>query len=144
MVFHKKYSEEWERYITLSHKIKKEQSSKLFKDCIVLMISIAFIIAAMFFYRFEIKQDHLTYQQAFGALAAIFSLITIWTFTTDIKMKKIKEESPYFPETQSLENKLSNSQAMLEGFELIENKKKGKEFIESLLLKHAENAQIDC
>jgi hypothetical protein len=141
MVFHKKYGEEWERYITLSQNIKDEQSSKLFKDCIVLIISIVFIIAAMFFYRFEMKQDYLTYQQAFGTLGAIFSLILIWTFVTDIKMKKIKKESLHFSEIQALENKLSNSQAMLEGFELIESKSKGKEFIEYLLLKHGENSQ---
>ncbi len=90
MVFHKKYTKEWEKFITLSQNIKNEQSSKLLKDFIVLMISISFIIAVMFFYRFEVKQEYLTYQQVFGALAAIFSLIVIWSFVTDAKMKRIK------------------------------------------------------
>ncbi len=139
MVFHKKYTNDWERFVALSQSIRDEQSSKLVKDVIVLMISIAFIIAVMFFYRFEVKQDYLTYQQAFGALAAIFSLIVIWSFVTDAKMKRIKEKSPFFPEIQVLEKKLSDCHAIIEGFELIENKNEGHKFIEDFLLKHGQN-----
>lgn len=142
MVFHKKYTNEWERFIILSQNIRDEQSSKLVKDVIVLMVSIAFIVGLMFFYRFEIKQDYLTYQQAFGVLASIFSLILIWTFVTDFKMKKIKENSSHYSEIKMLEKKLSNAQAMVEGFELIESKNEGQKFIEDFLLQHSENARL--
>lgn len=142
MVFHKKHTKEWEKFITLSQNIKNEQSSKLLKDFIALMISISFIVAAMFFYRFEIKQDYLTYQQVFGTLGAIFSLILIWSLVTDFKMKKIKERSSHYPEIKTLEKRLSNAQAMLEGFELIESKNEGQKFIEDFFLQYSENAQL--
>ena len=142
MVFHKKYTNEWERFIILSQNIRDEQSSKLVKDVIVLMVSIAFIVGLMFFYRFEIKQDYLTYQQAFGVLGSIFSLILIWTFVTDLKMKQIKENSSHYSEIKMLEKKLSNAQAMVEGFELIESKNEGQKFIEDFLLQHSENARL--
>ena len=142
MVFHKKYTNDWERFIALSQNIRDEQSSKLVKDVIVLMISIAFVVGLMFFYRFEIKQDYLTYQQAFGVLGAIFSLILIWSFVTDFKMKKIKENSLHYSEIKILEKKLSNAQAILEGFELIESKNEGQKFIEDFLLQHSENARL--
>lgn len=139
MVFHKKYQNEWERFLHLSLQLKKIEEKLILKETFVFLVAAGFIFSLMVVYSFYIKEAPLTQAEGVNTIASIFVLGALWAFSMNHKLENVAKNAPFFEEFKTLKVKLSDNQALLEGYELIEQNVEGKRCIEDFLLTFAKN-----
>jgi len=135
MIKQKKYKDQWERLIHLKYEVNKIKENIILKDVFLFTTVFFTFISLITYYRYSIKLDFLSTSETLNSIVFLFIIGGGFIFSNNKRIDKVDEDTFHFREIEILSNLLSCNQALIEGYELIEENIKGKRFIEDFILR---------